>query len=92
MVGIVNDYEYTMHRIKIDPDSYIIMYTDGLLEPGEEENHMKTCDDLLAYIDKHKDMLKSDPIFLLDSIVKDFGKDTGHKLKDDVALIIVRKK
>lgn len=92
LVGIVDDYEYTMHRTKLDSGSYIIMYTDGLLEPEEAEDHVKTCDDLLAYIDEHKDMLKSDPRLLLDSIVKDFHKDISDKLKDDVALIIIRKK
>lgn len=61
LVGIVDDYEYSMHSIEINSGNYIIMYTDGLLEPGALDNDIKTCDDVFVYIDEHKDMLKSDP-------------------------------
>ena len=68
------------------------MYTDGLLEPGAEDQSMKTHDDLLRYIQERKDLVKYDPELLLDSIVKDFGKDTRNRPKDDVAIIMVRKR
>ncbi|MFY9176885.1 MAG: fused response regulator/phosphatase [Caldicoprobacterales bacterium] len=92
IIGIVNDYEYPMHSIKMKSGDYIVMYTDGLLEPEESEKRMKSCDDLLTYFEGRRDMIKQDPALLLDSIVKDFGKDTSHTLKDDVAIMIIRNK
>jgi hypothetical protein len=35
-------------------------------------------------------MVKGDPALLLDSIVKDFGKDSVERLRDDVAVIVVK--
>ena len=92
LIGISDDYEYSMHTIDIKPGDSIIMYTDGLLEPGAEDQSMKTHDDLLRYIQERKDLVKDDPELLLDSIVKDFGKDTRNRPKDDVAIIMVRKR
>lgn len=92
IVGIIDDYKYGTHSIDMNPGDYIFLYTDGLLEPEEPKSSMKTCDDLLRYIDERKDMVKRNPILLLDSVVKDFGKDTEDRLKDDIALIMVRKK
>lgn len=92
IVGIFDDYEYQTHRVKINQGDYIFMYTDGLLEPEEPGDNPKTYSDLLEYIDGHKDMAKKDSALLVDSIIKDFGKDTPESLKDDVAIIMVRKK
>ncbi len=92
VVGILEDYEYDMHRVEIKPGDCIILYTDGLLEPEDHKYEMKTCDDILSYIDTNKALVKSNPRLFMDSIVKDFGKDTKDRLKDDVALIMVKKK
>jgi serine phosphatase RsbU (regulator of sigma subunit) len=90
ILGVMEDYEYKTYSREINPGDYILMYTDGLLEPKEEGNDMRNCNDFLDYIDRHKDMVKGDPALLLDSIVKDFGKDSVERLRDDVAVIVVK--
>lgn len=92
IVGIMEDYEYDMHSIKINSGDYIIMYTDGLLESQEPGQVVKSCDDFLEYIIEHKDIAIDQPKLLLESIIKDFGKDSSDTLKDDVALIMIKKK
>lgn len=92
ILGVMEDYRYRTYSRRINPGDYIFMYTDGLLEPRIAGRDMKTCNDFLDYIEKHKDMIREDPALLLDSIVKDFGKDSPEGLRDDVAVIIIRKK
>ena len=44
----MEDYEYKTYSREINPGDYILMYTDGLLEP-KEGNDMRNCNDFGLY-------------------------------------------
>ncbi|HZJ82679.1 MAG TPA: fused response regulator/phosphatase [Clostridia bacterium] len=92
IVGVMEDYEYEMHSIEFNSGDYIIMYTDGLLESEGPGQPIRSCDDFLEYIIDHKDIAIDNPKLLLESVIKDFGKDRFDTLRDDVALLMIKKK
>ncbi|HSD62988.1 MAG TPA: response regulator [Ignavibacteriaceae bacterium] len=77
--------EFDDLEIQIQPDDFIIMLTDGLIESRNSDNNPLGTEGLIKILTDIK--TEKDP---LARITKDINNFTGGKFEDDVSLIVIK--
>ena len=75
-------------EVKIEPESMIVLYTDGLSEAANNEGKLFEVEGLVAYLEGHSTLeLKDFNTQLLDTVIA-YKQDTDFD--DDITLLTLR--
>ncbi|MCK5779427.1 MAG: SpoIIE family protein phosphatase [Psychrilyobacter sp.] len=87
-IGFLENYEYRMGKIKLDPGDVLLYYTDGLNEAENESNELYGMDRLKNVIAETHDLdatiIKERILLSIDQFVK------GKEQIDDITFVVVK--
>lgn len=82
-IGMYDDTRYRQQTIDLPAGSFLIFYTDGLIE-ARQNGRLFGAEGLLEAAHPHKNQGAQ---ALVDGIIKVVDSYTGHKLMDDMAIV-----
>ena len=82
-LGVDTEIGYEAARVRIDPGSFIVLYTDGLVEVADE-----SIDEGLRRLAAVRPPAERDPELLADAILEELLGDRPRR--DDIALLVVQ--
>jgi phosphoserine phosphatase RsbU/P len=90
VLGILPDFEFSVHTISLEQCRWMIIYTDGINEAMNEEDEQYGDDRLINLM---KDNATVSATRLADVIVADIGQYRGtREQSDDITMLIVKLK
>jgi len=88
VVGVMPDAKFECQKIALKPDDVIFMYTDGVTEAVNPEEHLFSSDRLKNCLSNLKE---KDPTYIVNSIRKEIEDFTrGMPQSDDITMLALR--
>jgi sigma-B regulation protein RsbU (phosphoserine phosphatase) len=89
VVGMMSDMEYKVKQVQLEPDDFLIGYTDGVTEALSPENKLYTKERLLSFLEKPAATASQQ----IDQIKSDIFDHIGDAAQfDDITMIAVHRK
>jgi len=87
-LGVVEDFDYQSEEIQLDPENYIVIYTDGITEAENKESLEFSNEQLKKYLSKCS---KSSPRDTIEGLIKEVNVFTdGMQQSDDITALVVK--
>ena len=89
-LGIVNEFDFVLQRVYVPEDSYIVLYTDGVVEAINEKNEEYDYYRLNNLLYSIKDCSSEKIVNAINEDVKNFANNT--KQFDDITAVVINLK
>ena len=89
-LGIVNDFDFVLQKVYVPEDSYIVLYTDGVVEAINEKNEEYDYYRLNNLLYSMKDYSSEKIVNAINEDVKNFANNT--KQFDDITSVVINLK
>ncbi len=89
-LGIMSEATYSQSHGKLEPDDYIMIYTDGISEAQDENGKFFESDRIYSTIDDRKFNSANSLVYALWDNVTDFRKDAAQS--DDMTILCYQRK
>jgi sigma-B regulation protein RsbU (phosphoserine phosphatase) len=89
VVGMMTDIEYNIQHLQMEPDDFLIGYTDGVTEALSPDNKLYTKERLLSFLEKPAATASRQ----IEQIKSDIFDHIGNAAQfDDITMIAVHRK
>jgi len=86
-LGIVENFDFRVHKVQIPKDSYIILYTDGVIEAVNEEDKEYDYYRLNELLAKLEDYSSENIVKAINQDVKNFSANVNQF--DDITSVVI---
>ena len=88
LVGVLDDAEYEEKKISVEPGDFLVLYTDGLTEPKNQEGEEYSLGRMKSFFESRS----KQPVFgLIDAFYKDVeGFSGANAYRDDRTCVYLR--
>ena len=88
-LGFLPDPPLHLSYVQMEPDSILVLYTDGIIERRNEQNEQFGIDRLKALVRENLNLNPKEIVQLIFQTVEDFGSRVGWD--DDASIVVMRR-